>query len=189
MPTLDDDDDDDKSDCVVLMANEFVNDEEGFEFEADVFRNTSQPYYTKGYWGETRGKDGTGGIKVELGAMDNTKIKGMSAGWCKSFYLDAPYDVEVSFAYKLVVSGANEPDENGQVVFSIDGNLVGLNGNDYIDEIFDGGETPYGDLVELHLGTLSAGPHTACFGGYKNQKTSASEFADIFLDCITVKAC
>ena len=55
----------------------------------------------------------------------------------------------------MLVSNANEHDENGQVVFSFDGEMIGLDGDDYIAEIFDGGEIPYDDPAFLPLGTVS----------------------------------
>ncbi len=78
-------------------------------------------------------------------------------------------------------------------LFSIDGQLVGLDGTDRLARITgdgNGGVPSTGwQLVQLDLGPLAVGSHALTFGGYDNKKTlaDADESTDVLLDDVTLE--
>jgi hypothetical protein len=101
----------------------------------------------------------------------------------------------VTFRYKLSAPPNLEPDEYGQVLFSVDGDIRSLGPNDYLVQQngAEGGEggpdrTTGWRLVTLDLGNLNAGNHTLTFGGFANRKTAADEYNDIVIDDVSVES-
>ena len=72
-----------------------------------------------------------------------------------------------------------ENDEYADVLIAIDGQLFGLDGNDYVVRDYGGGDNDGWQTVTIDIGNLSAGPHTVTLGGFLNKKTHSNEDAFI----------
>jgi hypothetical protein len=178
---------------IVLDAT-FDSNAQGFTYQDDLFRGTDEPAYASGAFNASGGFQG-GGLTVTLGGRDEADVTdGMSGGWSKTFSLPVAAQVSLSFRYNLVQTPDYEADEISQITASLDGALFGeLPGTDHFVSISGDGEGGPPRAVGWHhptvnLGTLAAGDHVLRFGGFNNQKTSASESTTAFFDEIRVTA-
>ena len=151
-----------------IFRSDFEADQDGFAYADDVFRASSQPQYADGVYGSTSGETG-GGVTVSLGGANNDDILGMSGGFSRGFTLTEPTTVSLTFKYNLTHAANFESDEFSQVLFSLDGNLMGTSGNDYVAQISGNGNGGSADStgwveVTLDLGELAAGDHTIALG-------------------------
>ncbi|MBA1333587.1 hypothetical protein QQ73_21990, partial [Candidatus Endoriftia persephone str. Guaymas] len=129
----------------------------------------------------------------DLGGIDKSDIFGMSGGWQRDFELGGLSEVVLSFRYNLTQSAWYESNEQSQILVSIDGVLIGVSPNDYIDQVTGNGnggpdETTGWQSVELNLGSLSAGSHRLTLGGYNNQKTHYTEYTTLLIDDLSLNA-
>jgi hypothetical protein len=175
----------------VLMTAAFTANAEAFTNADDIFRGTNQPTYASGTHIATGGFQG-GGLRVNLGGVNNNLINGMSNGWRRSFALAAPSRVIVSFHYNMTQTANYESDERTQVLASIDGNLTGLAGaRDYVLQLSgdgDGGATISSgwQVGTIDLGTLSMGWHELAIGGWNNKKNNTNESVTVVIDDVRV---
>ena len=174
-----------------IFSATFDRDSEGFTYQDDTFRSTANPGYASGNYDNSGGYAG-GGLHVALGGIDGVDITdGMSGGWSRSFVVNGDDTVNVSLWYRLVFSGNYEPDECGQVLVAIDGQLLGSGAQDYLLEYCgfgdDGGPSQDSGWQQVTLEVpLADGSHTITVGGWNNKKTAPAEAADIFFDEIVI---
>jgi hypothetical protein len=119
-----------------------------------------------------------------VGGVNNNTILTMSGGWQRSFTLAVPAAITLSFRYRLTGTIEYESDELSQMLVSLDGALLGISPNDYIAQLVGGsGVTTTGwQLVQMNLGTLSAGTHVLALGGYNSKKTNVNETTEVLID-------
>ena len=165
---------------------------DGFTYADDAFRGTAQPGYASGAHSPTGGFTG-GGLTVGLGGVDDADITGMSGGWWRSFVLDAPARVSVTFRLRLTQAADYESDEFSEGLLSLDGVLVGGGAGDALVRLAGNGNggsprTSGFQLFQVDLGTLAAGTHTLALGGYNNQKTLANESTEVVVDEVILAA-
>ena len=170
----------------VVRDTDFDSGNEGFIYQDDAFRGTVSPVYASGSALDH------GALEVRLGGIDGADIVGMSGGWLTSFNLVQASDVAISFRYNLTISGTYEADEFTEVLLSLDGQLKGLAGIDYVAQLSGdaGGSEPSTgwQVARLDLGSLAAGPHTLAIGGYNNKKTTTSEESSLLFDDVVISA-
>jgi hypothetical protein len=178
----------------VLIDAHFDSSSDGFSYQDDTFRGTSQPAYASGTRVASGGFSG-GALRVRLGGIDESDItSGMSGGWRRTFTLAESADVTLTFRYNLIQTPHYEAGEFSQVNATLDGSPLGAApGTDHFVSISGDGEGGPPREVGWHfqtnrLGTLGAGTHTLVFGGFNNQKTSANESTDAFIDDVRVVA-
>lgn len=173
-----------------LVDAHFNSDADGFVYGDDTFRGTSQPTYESGAWAAGGGFNG-GGLRVNLGDVNNVDILNMSGGWRQSFSLGAPAPVTVSFRYNLTQTPEYERDELSQALISVDGILYGQPPNNFVAQVVGNGDggpsiTTGWQLFQVDLGTLPAGSHTVIIGGFNNKKTVSDESTTVFIDDVSV---
>jgi uncharacterized repeat protein (TIGR02543 family) len=165
----------------ILLDATFDSDSEGFSYQDDVFRGTSEPAYAEGAYDANEGNP-DGSLRLQLGNVDNEDVKqGMSGGWQTSFTLDSPGAVTISFDYRMIMANAYENNEESEVVVSVDGTLYGDNGDDYVVQLSGGGDTGIQSFT-FTTQSLSAGAHTVTIGGYNSRKTTSDEVTMIYID-------
>jgi len=174
------------SELIPLLQTNFDSGTNGFTYQDDPFRSTSQPAYASGSRISSGGFSG-GALKVDLGGIDDDDIFGMSGGWQRSFTLAAATKATLSFHYKLSQASDYESDEFSQLLLSLDGKLLGEGGKDYLAQLTGNGngggaESTGWQLLELDLGTLAAGEYKLTLGAYNNKKTFANELTDVLID-------
>ena len=116
-----------------ILSATFDTDSSGFTYQDDTFRSTSNPGYASGNYDSSGGYSG-GGLHVALGGVDNNTINGMSGGWTQSFVVNGDDTVNVTLWYRLVFFGDYEPDECGQALVAIDGQLLSPGSGDYLEQ-------------------------------------------------------
>ena len=174
----------------VLIDASFDVGTEGFVFLDDTFRGTDEPDYADGQFTATGGFSG-GGLVATLGGVDDTDVNGMSGGFQASFTLTEEAVVTIGFRYNLTQAANYEADEFSQVLLSLDGTPVGIDGNDFIAQINgDGNGGPERStgwqVVEINLGLLGPGDHELIIGGFNNRKTLADEETILRIDDVLV---
>jgi len=173
---------------VTVLSEDFNSSDGGFVYSDGAFRGSSEGSYESGTY-----SSGNGEITVSLGGIDGDDITDMSGGFSKTFTVDeTSTGTEVTFRYRLQMSAEFESDEYGEVLISIDGQLYGLNGNDYIVRTAGdgGGDSAYDSgyvEVTVDIGELSAGSHTITLGGFLNKKTFDDEDIDISFTDVEIK--
>jgi len=173
---------------VTVLSEDFTSSDGGFVYSDGAFRGSSEGAYESGAY-----NSGNGEITVSLGGIDGDDITDMSGGFSKTFTVDnTSTGTEVTFRYRLQMSAEFESDEYGEVLISIDGQLYGLSGNDYIvrqagdgggDSAYDSGYVE----VTVDVGELSAGNHTLTLSGFLNKKTFDDEDIDISFTDVEIK--
>ena len=170
----------------MLLSDHFENDNDGFNYIDNPFRNTSENNYSDGTWQSSGGFTG-GTIQVKLGGIDDRDILGMSGGWQKRFALDVSANVVISFRYNMTMSPDYEGDEFSQVLMSVDNVLYGDAPIDFVVQISgngDGGNPGTTDWqrFEVSINDLPAGEHILTLGGFNNKKTTRTESTEILID-------
>ena len=176
---------------MIVIKSDFNANTDGFRFVDDSFRATAKPAYANGARGSDAGFTGAG-LRVVLGGVDEEDVLGMSAGWERSFNLESPQEVTITFRYNLTQNSEYERDELSQVLLAIDDTLVMVNGKDFIAQIAGNGSggpdrstgwIPTG----INLGILSAGSHRITIGAFNNKKTAKEEETELLIDDVTVQ--
>lgn len=173
---------------VTVLSENFDNSDGGFAYADGAFRGTTAGTYESGTYDA-----GNGEISVSLGGINGDDILGMSGGFNKSFTVDSSStSTQITFQYRLQMSSEFEADEYGEVLISIDGQLYGLGGNDYIVRQAgdgNGGSNYDSGFVEVtvDLGTLAAGNHTLTLGGFLNKKTFTDEDIEVSFTEVEIK--
>ncbi len=166
----------------------FNTNADGFTYQDDLFRSTSQPTYASGNYIASGGFTG-GALRVSVGGVNSNLIQNMSGGWRRTFTLAVPTSLTLSFRHRLTETATYESDEFSQTLVTVDGTLYGVAPNDYIAQVTGGGSTTTGwQLVQINLGTLAAGTHTLALGGYNNKKNNSNESAEVLIDDLLLTA-
>jgi len=176
--------------AATVLSASFDADANGFTYADDTFRNTTKPGYAAGSWLAGGGFAG-GGLQVSLGGLDAASVYGLSGGWKSSFFLGQATTVTLSIRYKLTLSADGDTTDFSQVFLSVDGVRRGSGSNTYVAQLTgdgDGGsdQTTGWQQFQVSLGALPAGIHELVVGGYLNQKTGASEWAEVLVDDVIV---
>jgi len=109
----------------------------------------------------------------------------MSGGFEQSFTVSEDGTASLTFSYRMDMDSHYENDEYTEVLVSIDGEMVSLDGNDYIARLEGGGDTGW-QTVTIDLGSLPEGEHSLVLGGYNNKSTSRSEKTEINFDDLSL---
>ncbi|MDY7010415.1 MAG: hypothetical protein SVV80_06635 [Planctomycetota bacterium] len=173
----------------VLDAN-FDSGTDSFSYIDDTFRGTNNPAYADGTRIGSGGYSG-GALRVFVGAVDNPYVTGgMSGGWSRTFNLPAEGEATLSVRYKLTQSANYDPDEYSEALVSVDGQLVGTDGDRLARITGDGNGgdpiTTGWQHAQMNLGTLSAGDHTLIIGAYNNQSNFPDESTEMLIDDVRV---
>jgi len=174
-----------------LIGTGFSGGANGFSYRDNTFRNTNQGAYASGSHITSGAYNGSAGLRVRLGGLDNDDIDNMSGGWRADFNLASATSIRLFFRYNLTQDSEYESNEYAQVMASVDGVLYGSNGNDYIQQI-NGNGNGGSDLstgwqtYSVNLGTLPAGSHTLIIGGFSNRKTYNNELTTLLIDNVSV---
>ena len=174
-----------------IFTARFNANADGFTYVDDAF-GTAQPTFAIGQFSPSVGFSG-GGLQILLGGLNDTTVLNMSGGWRRVFSLPAARRVTVSLRYNLTQAANYESDELSDALLTIDGRRVGTGGNAFLARIAGNGNggTPRTTgwvVVQVDLGTLSAGNHTLTIGGFNNKKTFRDEVTDIRIDDVIVTA-
>jgi hypothetical protein len=180
-------DNDCNADCGAdnVQSFRFDTNSEGFEYRDDLFRGTGHPAYASGSY------DPANGLAVTLGGIDSTKIRdGRSGGWSRTFAVMDESTINIRLRYRLTIAGEYESDEYSQVLVSVDDQLIGMDGRDYLVELRGSDQnTPVQDSG-WHTTTLQVfllpGTHTLAVGVWNNQKTGALETTQAYFDDIEI---
>ena len=177
-----------------LFTTNFSSTTQSFSYSDDVFRGTSGSGNEAAGTRETSGGDPGGYLRVTLGSIGgNSAVDDLSGGYARSFTLTEAREVQVTFSYRAIFADTFESNEYGQVLASVDGQLVGTNGHDYINQFYGNGSSSSNantgwQTVTLDLGTLEAGSHTLNLGGYLSDSSWNQEGMTIDFDNVTVTA-
>jgi CshA-type fibril repeat protein/VCBS repeat-containing protein len=176
----------DPGETTTLLEADFNSDLDGFTYSDDAF-GTSNARHASGELDDNDGTDGSGALEVKLGGGggDDDDSVDMSGGFEQSFTVTEDGTATLTFSYRMDQDNAYENDEYSEILVSIDGELVSLDGNDYIARIEGGGDTGW-QTVTLDLGSLPAGEHSLVLGGYNNKSTSRSEKTEINFDDLSL---
>ncbi len=175
----------------ILLEAHFESGMDGFSYRDDAFRNTLQPQYAQGTFEPQQGFS-DGGLRIQLGGLDDTDIDGMSGGWERTFTLEQPHTLTIAFRFKLNQSSTYEQDELSEALLSVNGQLKGLNNTEILAQLVGDGngglaQTTNWIPVIIPLGLLPAGPHTITIGTFNNKKTFNDETTDILIDDLEIR--
>lgn len=175
---------------VIHLALGFNSNAQGMVYKDDLFYGTSQPAYASGAYVASGGSSG-GGLKVALGGLDSKWVaNGMSGGWSTTFTVSESGPVSISLRYRLVIAGEYESDEYSQMLVSVDGKLIGMNGKDHLIELRGTDvNTPLLDSgwrMATIQPTLTKGMHTLAVGVWNNKKTGPLETTQAYVDDILI---
>jgi hypothetical protein len=177
---------------VPILSADFDAGTGGFNYVDDSFRDTAAPDYADGTHSPDEGY-ASGGLKVTLGGVDNTDVRGMSGAWETGFLLDRATDVTLTLRYNLTQWPAYEPDERSELLVQLDDGLVAPDGGEIVAELAGDGEggaplTSGWQTLTLSLGQLAAGAHTLRLGAYNNKKTYSNEITEAVFDDVSLLA-
>jgi hypothetical protein len=172
----------------LILEARFNTTTDGFVYQDDAFRGTTQPAYASGARVASGGVSG-GALRVAVGGVDDADVLNMSGGWSVTFTLAEAQAVALSFAYKLTQTAHYEADERSEMLATLDGTLLGPGG--VIAQIVGDGNggaarTTGFQTFQAALGTLAAGTHTLAIGAYNTQKTLADESTEALVDDVLV---
>ena len=170
-----------------LLEADFNSDLDGFTYSDDAF-GTDHAARASGKLDDNDGEDGSGALEVKLGGGTNDDHDGtdaMSGGFEQSFTVSEDGTASLTFSFRMDMDSDYENNEYTEVLVSIDGELVSLDGNDYIARLQGGGDTGW-QTVTLDLGSLPVGEHSLVLGGYNNKATSKSEKTEINFDDLSL---
>jgi hypothetical protein len=164
--------------------------QEGFSYADNRFRNTvGNNIYATGRWNYYAGQDGA--LQVTLGGSDDKNVTtGSSGGWSKSFAASSiknvTVDISLTYFYRMATEWTAL--DFSDVLLSIDGKLIGTNGNDYIVRRYGKSTTPAPTSYQTVVltATLSPGSHAIAIGGYINQKKWKSQITKIYFDSLKI---
>ncbi len=160
-----------------LIDSDFSTGADGFTF------NDSAGAYSSG-------SSANGDLRMTLGSVDDADIIDMEASWARTVTVSETGQATLSFDYRMIVDHHYESDEYVEIQIRVDGNLVTVDGNDYVTHVNGpGGSTDYDSglrNISIDLGELAAGNHTIEFVGFNNKKTTVNEVAEIRFDNISL---
>jgi len=160
-----------------------------FSYVDDAFPEpfaTSSPNNASGNIEAGGGFEGTNAAHVRVGGGSFFNASSSSGAWRQSLSLDLDTDVKISFRYRLVVSENYEENEYAAILFAVDGNLIGDDG-DEIDRLTGEGQSDTDWRTFSTEISLSSGDHNIDFGVYNNQANRGNELTDVWFDDILVE--
>ena len=174
---------------VVIFQSGFNTNNGGFVYADDAF-GTDEPDYADGTRLGAGGING-GVLRVLVGGVDDERVFGMSGGWSRSFTLDTPHTVKLSFYYNLTLASNYEPNEFSEVLVGLDDDVIGPSLLSALTRLTGDGtggpdQSTGWVLVNMNLGNLAAGPHTLTIGAFNNKKTSVIESTELLIDDVIV---
>ena len=123
-------------------------------------------------------------LKVRLGGVDDSNVMdGISGGWTGTFDIETSGYVTLSFVYRIITN-RYDMDECNEAWVTVDGDFVGQNGEDFIDQICGIGDSGWREVTEEVY--LSRGTHKLTIGGFNNKKTGPNETAEIQFEDIEI---
>ena len=146
---------------------------------------TSSPNNANGSIQQSVGIDGTNAAYIQVGGGWFFGPVTSSGSWRNNFRLEESSELEISFRYRLVVSENYEENEYGAVIFAIDGNYIGDNGNE-VDRLTGEGQSDTGWQTFTTQISLDAGNHTLDLGVYNNRANAGNELTDVWFDDIVI---
>ena len=165
-----------------LIDADFSTGAAGFSYADDTFRSTANPAYAAG--------SATGGaLQVVVGGVNGADItNGMSGGWSGTFTAPTAMTVDISFDYTVTFPCNYEPDETGQILFALDGALLGSGANTSLIDRDGGSNCNNAPIRQSYQGSaaVTAGVHTITLGAYNNKKTTATEQLTATFDNVRV---
>jgi hypothetical protein len=168
----------------VVLSEGFDSGPGGFTYLDDQF-GSDNPSYASGNY-DSSGGFSRGGLCVALGGIDSVFIgDGMSGGWSRDFVVPENGIATISLRYRLICTSNYESDECSQVLVAVDGNLVSPGTEEFLEEICDGGDSGWQQV--MFDVNLTAGTHTLTIGGWNNKKTKYNEITDILFDDLEIR--
>ena len=174
-----------------LNISPLSNDDGGsnaFSYVDDPFDgpfDTTAPNNANGNIGQGIGVDGTNAAYIQVGGGWFFGPVTSAGAWRNTINLKESSELEISFKYRLVVSENYEENEYGAVVFAVDGNYIGNNGNE-VDRLSGEGQSDTGWQTFSTQVSLDAGIHTIDLGVYNNRANSGNELTDVWFDDIVI---
>jgi hypothetical protein len=167
----------------------FDNDANGWSLTRNAFGTSGNTSYENGGWNAAYGQTG-GGLQTRVGNVNSTLYtNGASAGFARSFHLDKPGNVLISFRWRLVIPGTFEGNEFGEGRFELDGQAHGMDGQSYLAR-FTGGPSISQDTgwrsYSLALALSGPADHVIELGAWNNRKSAADEYVDVYVDDVMV---
>ena len=157
---------------IVMLNYTFDWGPEGMTYADSLFLGTTTPNHSVA-------KIAGGELGVVLGAAPGDNVGPMSGGWTTLVQLDQQMSGSVTFDYQISHTSPIEPDEIGDVLFALDGNLIGTGGNMYIDRLVppaaEVAASTGWKTVTIDLGILDVGMHSLSFGGYLSSRSATNE--------------
>ena len=175
---------------ITVISADFNAAADSFAYQDNTFRDTTQSAYASSARIASGGFTG-GALRVSVGGVNNNTIRNMSGGWQRTFTLQAPAAVTLSFRYNLNQGPDYESDEVSQFLASLNGVLLSGSTGDWIAQVRGNGNggrdvTTGWKRFERNLGVLPAGTHTLTLGGFNNKKNSSSERTTILIDDVMI---
>ena len=181
-----------------IVDADFTTGSDDFVYVDDAFRNTNEPDFADGGRVTSGGDGDTPALQMALGGINGDDIgdPGMSGGFETTFTLSEATQLDLSFFFRLDMSGGYEDDEFSEVLVSLTNGtteLFGRDDNDFVERLTGdaGMATPRvvsQDTVSLDLGVQDAGTYTLTLGGRNNKKTTANEDTLITFDNVLLEA-
>jgi hypothetical protein len=175
-----------------LFSASFDAGADGFVFQANAFRGATAAAFAAGERDPAGGASG-GGLAIALGGRDNTVVSNIAGGFARTFNVATASTLTVRLRIQLTQSANYEADELSDALLSLDGRLIGRNGNDFLARIAGDGNggvprsTGWLSLT-VPLGQVAAGTHTLRIGGFNSRKTLVDEVTEIRIDDVSVSA-
>ncbi|MFQ5489261.1 MAG: reprolysin-like metallopeptidase [Phycisphaerae bacterium] len=177
-------------DLVPTLTETFDASAGSFVYSDGLFRGTENPdAFIDGVFDPAGGQAG-GGLHATMGGAVATE---MSGGWTIDFDVTGgPADMQIDLSYRLLMAGFYEPGEIAQALISVDGVLIGLNGNDYLHQFEGDGNLPDTAMdtgwrnASFVLPAMATGTHQLAVGGYNNASSFSNEITDVFFDNVAI---
>ena len=169
---------------VCVVDADFESGSEGFSYSD----SPNHPIFASGSVGS--GNPGQG-LELTLGNVNSSDyFDGNENSWDINF--SGGGTITISGDFNLIVDKSFESDEYGEARLRLDGQLYGLNGQNYLAHLegdnnnqgshHTTGWTPFSISVSNQPDTV----HLLQLAGYNNKKTSSSEVVQVFFDNIKV---
>jgi Ca2+-binding RTX toxin-like protein len=179
---------------VTLLSEDFTSGSGAFTYSDGAVADSASSS-TSGYESGSHGSHGESGngLSVTLGGIDGDDIADLSGGWTTTISVtEQTQDTSLTFSYRMVYPANAESDEAGEVRVALNGELVDVNGNDYVARLVGDGDSGIGtqdtgwQTVTIDLGDLEPGDHTITLGGWFEEKTASDEELTIYFDNVSV---
>ena len=165
---------------------------QGFTFRADPWGLGNAPGYQNAFIVTSENLGGSA-LLIELGNRDDRDVTNMSAGFNRTFELEAASDLQISFRVDLRQSSRYERDEFSEIRASFDGEFLEDGGDPRLAVIRGdgngGGVRATGfRTYRFDLESVPAGQHELTIGGFNNKKTEFPEKTEILVDDVRIES-